>query len=80
MSDFMTSLFGPLSGEYCNYFYFLSILAFFLFAITILAGFYTGIIKGKSGMYYAGIIGASLAYFITYFVNRLMYSVCSKSL
>jgi len=80
MSDFMNTLFGPLSGEYCAYFYYLSILAFFLFAVTILGGFYTGIIKGKSAMYYAGIVGASLAYFITYFVNRLMHSVCAKSL
>lgn len=80
MSDFMNTLFGPLSGEFCAYFYYLSILGFFLFAITILAGFYTGLMKGKSGMYYAGIVGASLVYFITYFVNRLMYSVCSKTL
>ena len=76
----MNTLFGPLGGEYCAYFYYLSIFAFFLFAVTVLGGFYTGVIKGKSGMYYAGIISASLVYFITYFVNRLMYSVCSKSL
>ncbi len=80
MSDFMNTMFGPLSGEYCAYFYFLSIFAFFLFAVTVLGGFYTGIMKGKGGMYYISIVGASLVYFITYFVNRLMFSVCSKSL
>jgi hypothetical protein len=80
MSDFMNTLFGPLSGEYCAYFYYLSIFGFFLFAVAILGGIYTGVVRGKGGMYYAGVIGASLIYFITYFVNRLMYSVCSKTL
>ena len=80
MSDFMDTVFGPLSGEYCYYFYFLSIFTFFLFLIVIVGGLYTGLSRGKGMGFYASVIGGSLAYFIVYFVNRLMYSICKKSL
>ena len=76
----MNTLFGPLSGEYCLYFYYLSILSFFLIAMTIVGGVVAGIQKGKGLSFYISILGASVAYLIAYFVNRLMYSMCSKSL
>ena len=80
MSDFMNTLFGPLSGEYCLYFYYLSIISFFLLAIAIISGVVRGL-QGSKGMYfYISVLGTSIAYFISYFVNRLMYSVCSKAL
>ena len=80
MSDFMNTLFGPLNGEYCLYFYYLSILSFFLLAMAIIGGLVTGLQKGKGLYFYISILGASVAYFISYFVNRLMYSVCTKAL
>ena len=80
MSDFMDTVFGPLSGEYCYYFYFLSILTFFIFLMVIVGGLYTGLSGGKGLTFYASVVGGSLAYFIVYFVNRLMYSICKKSL
>lgn len=76
----MNTLFGPLSGEYCLYFYWLSILSFFLLAMALVTGVITGLQKGKGMYFYLSILGASLAYFISYFVNRLMYSVCNKAL
>ena len=76
----MNSVFGPLPGEYCLYFYYLSILSFFLFLLAVVTGIVTGLRKDKSVMFYAGVVGASLIYLVTYFVNRLMYSVCSKAL
>lgn len=76
----MNTLFGPLSGEYCFYFYYLSILSFALLAMALVTGIVTGLQKGKGMYFYMSILGASLAYFISYFVNRLMYSVCSKAL
>ena len=76
----MNTIFGPLSGEYCLYFYYLSILSFFLVVMTIAGGLITGLQKGKGMYFYLSILGASVAYFISYFVNRLMYSVCSKAL
>ena len=80
MSDFMNTLFGPVSGEYCLYFYYLSILSFFLLAMTIVTGFVSGLQKGKGVYFYLSILGSSATFFISYFVNRLMYSVCSKAL
>ena len=80
MSDFMNTVFGPLSGEYCLYFFYLSIFSFFLFTITIVAGVVTGLQRDKSFGFYVSLVGASLIYLVTYFVNRLMFSVCSKSL
>jgi hypothetical protein len=80
MSDFMNTLFGPLSGEYCLYFYYLSILSFFLLAMAIVTGVITGLQKDKGMYFYMSILGASVAYLISYFVNRLMYSVCSKAM
>jgi hypothetical protein len=80
MSDFMDNLFGPLSGEYCYYFYFLSIFTFALFLMVIVGGLYAGLSKGKDLGFYASVLGGSLMYFIVYFVNRLMYSICKKSL
>lgn len=76
----MNTLFGSLSGEYCLYFYYLSILSFFMLAITIIGGVVAGLQKGKGMYFYMTILGSSVAYFISYFVNRLMFSVCSKAL
>jgi hypothetical protein len=80
MSDFMNTLFGPLSGEYCLYFYYLAILSFFLFVVGIGAGVVNGLQKNKGMMFYVYLVGGSLTYLVSYFVNRLMFSVCSKSL
>ncbi len=76
----MNTIFGPLSGEYCLYFYYLSIFAFFLFIVAVVTGIITGLRKDKSFEFYLSVFGASLIYLVTYFVNRLMFSVCSKSL
>ena len=76
----MNTLFGPLSGEYCLYFYYLSILSFFLLAMTLIGGIITGLQKGKGLSFYVSILGAGVAYLLSYFVNRLMHSVCSKAL
>ncbi len=80
MSEFMETIFGPLSGEYCYYFYFLSVIMFLFFAMTIIAGFYAGIAQRKGMMFFFTVAAGSLTYFLLYFVNRLMYSVCAKSL
>jgi hypothetical protein len=76
----MNTLFGPLSGEYCLYFYYLSIFSFFLFTIAIVTGVITGLRRDKNLGFYAYVVGASLIYLVSYFVNRLMFSVCSKAI
>ncbi len=76
----MNTVFGPLSVEYCAYFYFLSILSFFLFVLAIVTGFITGLRRDKGFEFYASVVGASLKYLLTYFVTRLMFSICSKAM
>ncbi len=76
----MNTLFGPLSGEYCLYFYYLSIFSMFLFVLAVLVGFINGIRREKSLGFYVSVVGAALMYLVSYFVNRLMFSVCSKAL
>jgi len=76
----MNTLFGPLSGEYCLYFFYLSIFSFFLLAMTLITGVVSGLQKGKGTYFYLSILGSSATFLISYFVNRLMYSVCSKAL
>jgi hypothetical protein len=80
MSDFMETVFGPLSSEYCYYFYFLSIFMFFWFMIALIGGFAAGIVQRKGFMFFLAVAGGSLTYLLLYFVNRLMYSVCTKAL
>jgi len=48
--------------------------------MAIIGGIVTGLQKGKGMYFYISLLGASVAYFIAYFVNRLMFSVCSKAL
>jgi hypothetical protein len=80
MSDFMNTVFGPLSGEYCLYFFYLSIFSFFLFTITIVAGVVMGLQKGKGFGFYFYVAWTSLMHLVAYFVSRLMFSICSKTL
>jgi hypothetical protein len=77
----MNTVFGQLSGEYCLYFYYLSIFTFFLFLVAVVTGIVKGILNKENTFgYYFLTIFASLIYLVAYFVNRLMYSVCSKAL
>ena len=82
MANLMNFFFGPLNKEYCLYFYVLSIIfgiTFLLLAIGVLIA----IIKDykkidlKIGF---NLILLLINAFLVYFVNRLLYSMCSKSL
>jgi len=74
----MNYLFGPLSKEYCLYFYYLSILGFVLLASIIGTTAYIGITKKKGAEFYLPMITVAFGYGIFYFQNRLLYSMCSR--
>jgi len=82
MSDLLTNLFGPLDKSACIYFFLISI-AFFIAFIFLLGSevIYLLINSGKINLRVVttGVIMLFNA-FIAYFVNRLLYSMCSKSL
>lgn len=74
--NFVDTLFGPLSKQYCVYFYFLSIFGFILLAIFIVSSILVGLSKRKGLDYYIQVVGIALGYAIFYFQNRLLHSMC----
>ena len=77
MSDVMDYLYGPLSKDYCIYFYVLSILGFVLLILFLVPAIFMGIMKRKGVDYYFTILGVSFGYAIFYFQNRLLHSMCT---
>lgn len=72
------NLFGPLNEGYCYYFLFLSVISFIsllLIVLKILFHLLNFKTKTSSTQYFA-LIGGALAYFIIYFVNRLLFTMC----
>lgn len=82
MSDFMTTLFGPLNKEWCNYFLFLSMIMYFVFIIAILTEIVFFFKHYKSLDFKMVLNGALLLVnaFLAYMVNRLLYTMCVNSL
>jgi hypothetical protein len=76
----MTNVYGPLNKDYCVWFYFLSILGFVMLVLTLTASLYVGIVGKKGPEYFVGMMAVSLSYGIFYFQNRLLWSMCSKTL
>jgi len=76
MAGLIDNLFGPLSIDYCIWFYFLSVLGYIWFFFYLISAVYMGIIKRKGGDYWPTVITVSLGYGIFYFQNRLLYTMC----
>ena len=77
----MTTYFGPLSREYCAYFYFMSILFFVFFILSIIGVLSAVFMKGKK-VDFMFIVNSSMLLFNTllaYFVNRLLNTMCNGS-
>jgi len=82
MANLMNFFFGPLNKEYCLYFYFLSIFFGIIFLL-LAVGVVIAIIKDYKKMDWKigfNFILLLINAFLVYFVNRLLYSMCSKSL
>ena len=77
MSYFTSLFFSPVGREYCNWFYFLTITSFLFMVI---AGFCTlsMVLSKKVEPLQGFLIFASP--FLSYFTNRLLYSMCAGSL
>ena len=83
----MESLFGALSKPYCNYFYVLSVIGYIWLIISVITSLYllylsftsTSLRKEWTKHFYISLVPMA-AYFILYFQNRLLYSMCKNSL
>jgi len=75
-------LFTPLDRKYCNYFYYLSVISYIVFIIMILLLVWCLVFKPKKIDLYICLntISIIISTFLAYFVNRLLYSICVKSL
>ena len=76
MENTLDTLFGPLSKQYCIWFYVLSILSFILLFVVILGSLFIGITKRKGIDFYILMLLGSLPYAAMYFQNRLLHSMC----
>ena len=82
MSGFMNTYFGPLDKNSCVYFLIISIIFFVLLVIAIF-GNLIWLIKNYQKINFRLISGGLLMMFnifLAYFVNRLLFTMCSKSL
>jgi hypothetical protein len=82
MSKFIDMYFGPLNKDACAYFFILSFI-FFVFLIVALFMQIIFVVKNYKIVNFKLIVNAGLLLinlFLIYFVNRLFYTMCNKSL
>jgi hypothetical protein len=79
MDHFLQSLFGPLSKDYCLYFYILSMVGFFLLVLLCITTLMVGISQRQGIGFYLQMLTGGIAYAIFYFQNRLLHSMCVGS-
>ena len=81
-SSFMNQYFGPLSREYCVYFYALSIIfaGMFIMSAVSIGVFMVTNIKKVNLMFIVNSILILLNSFLAYFANRLLHTMCVKSI
>jgi len=79
MDSFLQSIFGPLSKDYCVYFYILSMVGFFLLVLLCITTIFVGITQRKGFDFYFQMLTGAIAYAILYFQNRLLHSMCVGS-
>jgi len=81
MGGLFDTIFGPLvSSDFCLWFLFLSILGFIWLFFYLVSAIYLGIVKRKGSDYWMTMIAIALGYAIFYGQNRLLHTMCSKSL
>ncbi len=82
MSYLMSTFFGPLDKQSCVYFLFLSMIFFAMLVFAIITELLFVIKNFKTLNFRILSSGILLLFnaFIAYFVNRLLYTMCDKSL
>lgn len=79
--DVATSLFAPFQNhDLCLWFYFLSVAGFILLAFSLVTGLYYGLTLKKNSGFFMSLFFVATWYLIFYFQNRLLYTMCVKSI
>ena len=76
MNDTLDYIYGPLSQNYCIYFYLLSVVGFVLLCLAVISMILVGFSKNKSSGFYVQMLMVCIGYGVFYFQNRLLYSMC----
>ncbi len=82
MSDLMTLIYGPLDKSACLYFLIISVL-FFISLVLLLGTEIIYIVKNFGKLNFRTVSSGIIILFnifIAYFVNRLLYTMCNRSL
>ena len=82
MSSFYQTFFGPLDKSSCLYFFILSLFFFIVLIFVLIKEFFYVLKNYKTfnyTMFWKGLL-ITTNIFLAYFVNRLMYTMCTKSL
>ena len=74
----LNSLFGPLDRKYCDWFYYLSIIAVIFMVLTVAALVVALFSQQVKYEYVGGAVYAVLMYAAFYFQNRLLYGMCTR--
>lgn len=77
--DYIMDLFGPLPQQYCLYFYFLSVIGYVLMILALGFGIFS-YFSNKKFVGFGQLFMIVAGYFIIYFQNRLLYSMCYPTL
>jgi hypothetical protein len=82
MASFMNNYFGPLPREYCVYFYILSIIFGFIFVSSAVSIAYFMIMHFKkvNTMFVINSLMILFNTFLAYIANRLLHTMCVKSI
>lgn len=78
MFKFLDSLVGPINSSWCYYFYFLSLISLLVsvsFGLRLLVSFFM-----KSVKFNVLNLHMFIHFFILYFVNRIMFNMCIRTL
>ena len=78
----MNQVFGPLGKDSCVYFHFFSIFFYitFILAVVGLVGYIISKRNNLNNMHLINLMFAAVNSFLAYFVNRLLHTMCAKSL
>ncbi len=82
MSDFMSNYFGPLDKSACVYFLIIAVI-FFIALILVLINELVFAVKNYNKLNFRMVSAGVLILFnifLAYFINRLMYGMCTRSL
>ncbi len=82
MNSFMNTYFGPLPREYCVYFYALSIIFGLMFAMSAISIAYFMVMHYKkvNAMFISNSILVLINTYLAYIANRLLHTMCVKSI